>query len=208
MLKDGSIEVRCPKGTSKQFIDDFIAQKHDWIEKMSIRNQTMFEEKSNFRLGIGSKILFLGKEYPLSVSNRNSYGFDGDEFYVPPSFNSEQIRQCIIALYKNLAYKVITAKIAEIAPQMHTKPSAVKINSAKTRWGSCSGKNSLNFSWKLIMADERAVDYVIVHELAHTFEHNHSARFWAIVEKVMPDYKQRRILLEIVQKKLSKENWE
>ena len=208
ILKDGNVEIRCPKSVSKQTIDNFISEKQEWINRMSVRNRDMFEQKNEFTLSIGSKLMFLGVEYPLTAASDNSYGFDGNSFYVPSALTSEQIKQCIINLYKRLANDVIKTKIAEIAPQMHTMPSAVKINSAKTRWGSCSGKNSLNFSWKLIMADERAVDYVIVHELAHTFEHNHSSKFWNIVEKAMPDYRQRRSLLLDTQKKLALENWD
>ncbi len=90
---------------------------------------------------------------------------------------------------------------------MNTSALSVKINSAKTRWGSCSGKNSLNFSWKLIIADERAIDYVVVHELAHTIEHNHSKQFWKIVESYIPDYKYRKTLLERAQKIISEQGW-
>ena len=90
---------------------------------------------------------------------------------------------------------------------MNVTPIAVKVNSAKTRWGSCSGRNSINFSWRLIMADDDVIDYVIVHELAHIKEHNHSDRFWAVVASVLPDYKMRQAKLKILQKKLASEDW-
>lgn len=64
----------------------------------------------------------------------------------------------------------------------------VRITGAKTRWGSCSGRNTLNFSWRLLAAEEDAVRYVVIHELAHTAEHNHSSRFWALVESACPDW--------------------
>lgn len=86
-------------------------------------------------------------------------------------------------------------------------PSAVKVGSANTRWGSCSGKNSLNFTWKLILASEAAVDYVVVHELCHILQHNHSARFWQEVGRVLPDYKEREKLLRQLQKRLVTEDW-
>jgi hypothetical protein len=91
---------------------------------------------------------------------------------------------------------------------MSVTPIAVKINSAKTRWGSCSNKKSLNFSWRLIMADDDVIDYVVVHELAHLREMNHSPRFWAVVEAVLPDYRERKLKLRALQAKLNREDWE
>ena len=90
---------------------------------------------------------------------------------------------------------------------MSVTPSAVRINGAKTRWGSCSGKKSINFSWRLIMASDDVIDYVVVHELAHLLELNHSARFWAVVEKILPDCRERRKQLRELQKRLATEDW-
>ncbi|MDR2568929.1 MAG: M48 family metallopeptidase, partial [Oscillospiraceae bacterium] len=75
-------------------------------------------------------------------------------------------------------------------------------------WGSCSAKKSLNFSWRLIMADEDVIDYVVVHELAHLIEMNHSVRFWAVVERVLPDYRERQKWLRELQRKLNVEDWD
>ena len=86
-------------------------------------------------------------------------------------------------------------------------PSGVKITAADTRWGSCSGKNRLCFSWKLIFADLAAVDDVVVHELAHIREHNHSPRFWALVKEILPDYQLRKERLKTLQERLSEEDW-
>jgi len=98
--------------------------------------------------------------------------------------------------------------VEHYAGLMSASPTAVKINGAKTRWGSCSAKKSLNFSWRLVMADDSVIDYVVVHELAHITEMNHSARFWAIVAGVLPDYKERQKQLKALQKRLNAEDWE
>jgi hypothetical protein len=102
----------------------------------------------------------------------------------------------------------LTEKALGFAKQMSAIPAAIKINGAKTRWGSCSGKKSLNFSWRLIMAEDDVIDYVVVHELAHITEMNHSPRFWSVVESVLPDYRERRIKLKALQRRLSCEDWE
>lgn len=94
------------------------------------------------------------------------------------------------------AAQIIPQRVAHYAPLMGVTPTGVKITSARTRFGSCSGKNSLCFSWRLMQYPAEAVDYVVVHELAHIRHHNHSAAFWAFVESVMPDYRRRQALLK------------
>jgi predicted metal-dependent hydrolase len=68
----------------------------------------------------------------------------------------------------------------------------VRISSARTRWGSCSQKGNLSFTWRLVMAPPDVIDYVVVHELCHTREMNHSRSFWEQVEAILPDFRQRR----------------
>lgn len=94
---------------------------------------------------------------------------------------------------KNLRQKakeILPKKVKYYSDLMGVVPAAVKVNSAKTRYGSCSGKNSINFSLYLMDKDERFIDYVVVHELAHIKHHNHSKEFYAFVEKYVPDYKE------------------
>ncbi|MDL2258480.1 M48 family metallopeptidase, partial [Eubacteriales bacterium OttesenSCG-928-K08] len=85
--------------------------------------------------------------------------------------------------------------------------SGVKITGAKTQWGSCSAKNSLCFSWRLVLVPQALIDYVVVHELAHTIEHNHSPRFWAIVAGVFSDYKELKKQLGLQAAALALEDW-
>lgn len=96
-----------------------------------------------------------------------------------------------IKLLRQKAKEILPAKVEYYAKIMQVEPAYVKINSAKKRYGSCSGTNNLNFSLYLMDKDERFVDYVVVHELAHIKHHNHSKDFYKFVEKFMPDYKER-----------------
>jgi predicted metal-dependent hydrolase len=99
------------------------------------------------------------------------------------------------ALEKNLraqAKGILPGRVAYYAGRMGVAPGQIKITGAKTRWGSCSAKGNLNFSWRLMLAGEREIDYVVVHELAHLREMNHSPRFWAVVEAALPDYRERK----------------
>ena len=95
-----------------------------------------------------------------------------------------------------LARRIFPQKLAHWAKIMGLSPAGLTITGARTRFGSCSGKNRISLSWRLMQYPEAAIDYVVVHELAHILEKNHSPRFYAIVEKYLPDYKARQRLLK------------
>lgn len=99
------------------------------------------------------------------------------------------------ALYEK-AKTQIPVKVAFYSRRMGLTPTGIKITSARTRFGSCSGKNSLCFSWRLMDYPDDAIDYVVVHELAHILHKNHGAAFYALVARYLPDYKQRIALLK------------
>lgn len=99
-----------------------------------------------------------------------------------------------IKLLRKKAKEIIPKKVEYYSGLMQLYPTSVKINSAKKRYGSCSGTNNLNFSLYLMDKDEMFIDYVVVHELAHIKHHNHSKEFYSLIEKYMPDYKQRKKL--------------
>lgn len=100
------------------------------------------------------------------------------------------------AFYRRAARKKIVERTAWYAKIMGVTYGRISIRAAKTRWGSCSGEGNLNFHWKLILMPPEILDYVVVHELAHRKQMNHSALFWAEVGKVLPDYKARRAWLK------------
>lgn len=104
---------------------------------------------------------------------------------------SEQERQALI----HRAKTELPAKVSHFAAVMGLSPTGIRITGARTRFGSCSGKNRLCFSWRLMLYPEAAIDYVVVHELAHIVHKDHSPAFHALVASVLPDHKQRRRLL-------------
>ncbi len=111
------------------------------------------------------------------------------------ALSAEDIRKL-----KKIAGNVLTQKTEYYAKLMGVEYSTVKITSAQKRFGSCSGKNGICYSYMLMLYPEEAVDYVVVHELAHTVHHNHSKPFYSFVESILPDYKEREKLLKGSQK--------
>lgn len=96
------------------------------------------------------------------------------------------------ARFISIARDIFTKKTAYYARIMNVSYGRISIREQKTRWGSCSSKGNLNFNWRLILAPEEVLDYVVVHELAHRREMNHSKAFYAVVESVLPDYRAAR----------------
>ncbi|MGN0371953.1 MAG: M48 family metallopeptidase [Enterocloster sp.] len=94
--------------------------------------------------------------------------------------------------YRREAKKKLEERTAYFAEKMGVTYNRIAVKAAKTRWGSCSAQGNLNFHWKLILMPPQVLDYVVVHELAHRKEMNHSERFWAEVARILPDYKIRR----------------
>jgi predicted metal-dependent hydrolase len=208
ILPAGAVEVRAPLKMTKADIDRFVMAKEKWIREKLLMVKERANSKAAFHLDYGDHVLIEGREYPLTIRPGNRIGFDGVQVYLMPGLNAAQIKDACVKVYKLIAKQVLTEKTLAYAAQMGVAPSGIKINSAKTRWGSCSGKKNINYSWRLMMAEEKVIDFVVVHELAHIKEMNHSARFWAVVEGVLPDYRERKPLLKALQKRLGTEDWE
>ena len=207
--RDSSLEVRAPINLSKKKIDEFVNSKEKWIAKHTKEISEKYKLKKEFTLNFGDYVTVRGEKACIHIIEGNISKYDEEKkiFYISKTANSHQIKEILIELYKLIAKAYIYQRVVFFAKQMNVSPTNIRITSAKTRWGSCSGKNSVNFSWRLIMADDKTIDYVIIHELAHIKQHNHSSNFWKIVESVMPDYKKQKEKLKMLSEKLSKENW-
>ena len=124
------------------------------------------------------------EKYLLMEEKRKAESLQQDPDYVKdPALEQAYRRQAKARLEERAAY---------FASRMGVSYQRISVRAAKTRWGSCSAKGNLNFHWKLILMPPQVLDYVVVHELAHRKEMNHSPAFWAEVEKILPDYRERR----------------
>ena len=208
-IRDGLVEVRAPHKMPVANIDKFVETKERWIvEKLSYSRERL-DKREGFSVDYDSKLLYRGGYYPIEARDRNLIGFDDEAecFYVPADLEPEHIKAFCVEIYKMLARRDIKERVGVFAEGMNLFPNGVKINSAKSRWGSCSSKGNLNFSWMLIMADDDVIDYVVVHELAHMVAMNHSPHFWSIVERHFPQYEECRERLKVLQHRLSEEDW-
>ncbi|MDR0948059.1 MAG: M48 family metallopeptidase [Lachnospiraceae bacterium] len=206
-IRDDQLEVRVPFHLKQAQIDEFVEKKRTWIEKTLARVKEEKQHKEEWAVRYGSLLPYRGQEYPVKGVDGPYVSFE-ESFCVPLALTPEQIKHGCIQIYRLLAKQVLTRKAVAFAKSMGVNPASLNINGAKTRWGSCSSKRSLNFSWRLMMADDDVIDYVVVHELAHLKEMNHSPRFWEVVGNTLPNYERCEEKLKELQERLAKQNWE
>lgn len=201
LLEDGFVKVSAPFGVTESEIDEIVNNKLSWILKKQEELKRIYREKNvDRKFEDGEKISFLGREYRLKIVKtkkdiKPEVVIDNDNMiiYINEKFIDKDTKENIRKLLKKWfieRFREIAAKrIEKYSILIGVTPSKITIREQKTRWGSCSSKGSINLNWKLVMAPMEVVDYVIVHELCHMIEMNHSREYWNIVSSVMPDYK-------------------
>lgn len=202
--RKNGVVVRAPRYMKQQEIWKILKEKSAWIfaKEAELKKQTELLEQRNLQYGSGEKIPFLGKEYLLCISenkaNRSCYIKTQENRLeiVTPDLEVSVLKEAIHRWYIEQAGIVTAQRTAFYAEKMGVSYGRITIRSQKTRWGSCSAKGNLNFNWNLILFPLEILDYVVVHELAHRKEMNHSAAFWKEVEAILPDYKERRSFLK------------
>jgi len=206
---DAVVEVRAPLKMPVSEIDCFVNSKSNWITKNNINIQERLSQRKNFHLTYGSLLTLFGKQtLIIKKTNENKTADDIFRFILPPDLTPDEIRLYCLKKYKTVAKNYLIGRTLEIALIMNVKPRNIRVGSAKRNWGSCSSSGTVSYPWRLIMADNDVIDYLVVHELAHLIEPNHSSNFWAIVKKYIPDYKEKKAKLKLLQDKLSREYWD
>lgn len=191
-VEDGAVSVVVPTELSAERIDSLLKTKRKWIiEKIALhRNQTPASDR---QFVSGEAFPYLGRNYRLKVikSNFAPVKLVQGRLLVSAPEGSQQphmIRNALVRWYKRQAMQKLTEKVDRYAARVGVKPAAIQVRSFKSRWGSCTQRGELHFNWQVMMAPNRLVDYVVVHELCHLLRHDHSPGFWKEVERVMPDY--------------------
>ncbi len=185
----GRVIVRAPYHCSEARIFAFLEEKQAWIlkQKAKIEGAGIRLPSENLE---GFEFFLLGKKHILRLTDEKNIRYDGENavVYLP----KDGARERLVKWLKENAKRIFTAVTAQKAREMQTEYTSVQVNSARGRWGSCSAKNALHYSFRLIYAPKDVVEYVVIHELAHTKHKNHSKDFWAEVAKYAPDWKRKR----------------
>ena len=189
--RDGSLTVRAPVRMAETRIRAFVESHGDWIAKNQIKIKAAppFHVKQYTE---GETFLFLGKPHPLAIvpHRRPVLELDGSVFKLAKSA-LPKADQAFVRWYKAQARRLLSERVPGFAKKYGFHYQKIRISSARTRWGSCSSRGTLSFTYRLVLAPLEVVDYVVLHELVHTQIRNHSKKFWNKLGELMPDYKQR-----------------
>ena len=184
--QDAELIIRAPQRLAEKDIQAFVVEKSHWIERKQQQVKSQLSEK--YRFEEGEKFLYLGNNYPLTLSrNKDPLSFNGEAFELGVDFN--EAPTVFKEWYKQKFREIALPRIDYFANQHNLIFNDVRLKAQKTLWGSCSSDNNLNFNYLLMMAPMSVIDYVIVHELSHTVHKNHSSDFWGLVESILPEYK-------------------
>ena len=184
---DGELIVRAPFYATQKDVMYFIQEKQEWLEQKSLEMKEKMKNTPTLSWSDGEEILYMGKSCKIRRGDFKQFHFDGESFWIPNHLEPVMV---MTKWYRNAAAGLIAPRVEELAKIMEEEPAGIRITSARTRWGSCSYDNHLNFSWRLMMCPKSVIDYVIIHELSHIQHKDHSKAFWKRVEKFDPHYRQ------------------
>lgn len=185
VMKDGNIVVKAPLRVKDEIIMHFVEDKQNWIrEKLFIVNQTKakYEDVVKYK-----KFLLYGNKYSLVLADvKRIETNDNFEIVMPKKTEQDKVLKTLKAWYKKIAKQILTDRLAFLESRIKLKSTSLKIGDSRGRWGSCNSHGAICFNWRVIMLPPAIIDYVIVHELCHLVEMNHSKNFWKLVENFLP----------------------
>ena len=203
-----SINVLIPKGIISHSVENILKEVEEWAHAEFTKNPDLL---NRFRVIVyenGEFIRVFGKDFKLLIFEENRKGLSGKvvdhqyiELRVPQGADENLLHKAIGQLLSRVLsdyfHKDIVKRVQHYnLTYFQEKIVSIRLKNNQSNWGSCSSKKNINLSSRLLFAPVEVLDYVIVHELAHLKEMNHSPRFWKIVRDVMPDYEDKEVWLK------------
>jgi predicted metal-dependent hydrolase len=193
----GNVEVQVPKGTSEERVVKFIEEKWEQILQKRLEMKERMEGNKSKVYDHNETFLYLGNSYPIQITQESNIPqdhvvFKDDKLYIHvKQLEDEKIQQALKRFYYQQCKALVEKSIRTNQHNFKVKPRSIRINDSKTTWGTCDAKQQLTFNWKLAMAPQKVIDYVVVHEMCHMVHLNHDRSFWRLVGKIQPDYEQQ-----------------
>ena len=186
--KTGELVVRAPKKLSMQYILTFIKEKEKWIDQK--QKEILANTINNKQYLSYEYFLFCGKKYKrVEQKGIRKIELTDTEFIVPAVRDSSKMLILVQNWYIDNAKEILKNRVEYFASLMQLNYSKIVIMNNKRRWGACSQNGVLKFNYRICMLPHKVIDYIIIHELTHLIEFNHSPNFYKIIESIMPDYK-------------------
>ncbi len=202
------VQVYAPSSFDEKELNKLVLSKGNWILNKLEELKNRKAESISLEFADGSFLPFIGLNYPLKIIKSNSIitcklEFDNKYFiaYIPTFMKSSSIevelKKLFIEFLIHSGYKVISERIDIYSNILRVSPKSFKVKEQKNSWGTCSSLGNIYINYKILLAPIDIIDYVIVHELCHLIEMNHSNKFWSLVENIIPDYKCKKEWLKI-----------
>lgn len=186
--RDRSVVVHAPEGVSDEKIKRVVNLKRQWIYE-KIGHPQKYQDLPHppgKELVSGESALYLGRQYRIEIVKTDLTEIQFSRRFLIPAIQGSERAKALREWYIGKAREKIVPRVKQYARQLGVDVAEVKIVDNRYRWGSCTLKNNVNINWRLIKAPVFVIDYVIIHELAHLIEANHTPRFWNIVRAQAP----------------------
>jgi Predicted metal-dependent hydrolase len=191
------VTLGVPKNLSDVVVKGILDSKRSWILS-KLKKEELRSPKKRIRYISGESVSYLGRKYPLRISyglqNALSLKEGKFEFTIfdrKKSYN-DTVKKLMFAWYQGRARRLLVKKTKIFSESMGVSPQSITVKDYKSRWGACSIKGHLFFNWRIIMAPIKIIDYLVVHELCHLLEYNHSKNFWNHVSNNCVHYEKSR----------------
>ncbi|MBA1332620.1 zinc metalloprotease [Candidatus Endoriftia persephone str. Guaymas] len=186
--RDRSVVVHAPVGVPEAKIQQVVESKRQWLFEKRRHSQKYDDlpHPPGKELVNGESAMYLGRNYRIAITDTASGKIEfARQFLIPPNL-AERGPKALASWYFTRAEQKILPRVEHYARKLGVEYGSAKVSDSKFRWGSCTVNNNLSFNWRLIKAPMSVIDYVVVHELAHLIEANHTPRFWNIVKAQVP----------------------
>ena len=205
VITPGQVEVVAPRRAREADIRRFVDAKRRWLHDKTRALRERSLEPLPPRFVDGAQVLFRGRRLalrvePADVAEAGLRHGSALRLELPRRLAAEDrepaARDLVISWLAERALETAEELVRRYAPRLGKRPRSLRIGDQKTLWGSCSPRDVISLNWRLVSAPPEVFEYVVVHELCHLRQRNHGPRFWALVEELMPDYRQRRAWLK------------
>lgn len=188
VTRDAQLVIRAPIRITMGEIERFVTEKEAWIRRKICEISARAKPQPKQFID-GEEFFYLGNKYPLSIVEDSDESLSLDNHFRLARRDHGSAQDIFTGWYRAVSRSEIKTRLDRYSALSGLIHDRFKITGARSKWGSCSGRANLCFSWRLVMAPPHVVDYVVVHELAHIAHKNHSKAFWDTVAGIFPDYK-------------------
>lgn len=202
-ISKARVVVRAPQFVAKVEIERFVHEKASWVQQKLVQQEQQLSSAPTYNFAPGSVMPYLGDALTLIVHKqpKSDVVRYGDKLLVILSTRArvtdeQQTKRLVCQWFQEQAQILLKAKTDAATAQLGIRHAGIVLKATRSKWGHCTAQGAIQYNWQIMLAPEPVVDYLVAHEVSHLLHHNHGPAFWALVERLCPDYKKRRAWLK------------